>query len=333
LADIATGTAQIVIGTHALFQKDVEFKDLALAVIDEQHRFGVQQRLDLTAKGRSVDVLAMTATPIPRTLMLTAYGDMDSSRLDERPPGRKPVDTRIIPLERLDEIVTGLKRAIDNQARVYWICPLVEENEDLDLAATVERSKVLEQFFPGRVGMVHGKLKSTEKDKVMAHFQAGDVDILVATTVVEVGVDVPEATIMIIEHAERFGLSQLHQLRGRVGRGNRASSCLLLYGHPLSESAKKRLEVMRSTDDGFVIAEEDLLLRGGGEVLGTRQSGLPEFRIADLGKDNDLLIAARDDAKLILTRDPDLSTPRGQNVRTLLYLFDRDAAVKTLRSG
>ncbi len=333
LADLADGTAHFALGTHALFQKDVQFKDLALAVIDEQHRFGVQQRLDLTAKGRAVDVLAMTATPIPRTLMLTAYGDMDASRLDERPPGRKPVDTRILPLERFDEIVTGLHRPLAAQARVYWICPLVEENEDLDLAAAVERARVLEQFFPAKVGLVHGKLKSAEKDRVMAAFQAGNLDILVATTVVEVGVDVPEATIMIIEHAERFGLSQLHQLRGRVGRGDRASSCLLLYGHPLSDAAKKRLEVMRATDDGFVIAEEDLLLRGGGEVLGTKQSGLPEFKIADLTKDGDLLNAARDDSKLIVNADPDLTTPRGQTLRTLLYLFDRDAAVKTLRSG
>ena len=333
LADIADGAAHIVLGTHALFQKDVAFKDLALAVIDEQHRFGVQQRLDLTAKGRAVDVLAMTATPIPRTLMLTAYGDMDASRLDERPPGRKPVDTRVLPLERLDDIIGGLRRAIAAQARAYWICPLVEENEDLDLAAAQERAQVLEQFFPGRVGLVHGRLKSAEKDGVMARFQTGEVDILVATTVVEVGVDVPEATIMIIEHAERFGLSQLHQLRGRVGRGDKASSCLLLYGHPLSDSAKKRLEVMRATDDGFVIAEEDLRLRGGGEVLGTRQSGLPEFKVADLTRDADLLTAARDDTKLILTRDAGLESPRGQTLRTLLYLFDRDAAVKTLRSG
>ena len=333
LADIADGTAPIVLGTHALFQKDVVFRDLALAVIDEQHRFGVQQRLDLTAKGRAVDVLAMTATPIPRTLMLTAYGDMDASRLDERPPGRQKVDTRIIPLERLDEIIGGLARPITQAARIYWICPLVEENEDLDLAAAQERAQVLEQFFPGRVGLVHGRLKSTEKDQVMAQFQQGQVDILVATTVVEVGVDVPEATIMIIEHAERFGLSQLHQLRGRVGRGDKASTCLLLYGQPLSEAAKKRLEVMRATDDGFVIAEEDLRLRGGGEVLGTRQSGLPEFKLADLAQHNDLLLAARDDAQLILNRDHDLTSPRGQNLRTLLYLFDRDAAVKTLRSG
>jgi len=333
LSDLAEGAADLAIGTHALFQKDVYFKDLALAVIDEQHRFGVQQRLDLTAKGRMVDVLAMTATPIPRTLMLTAYGDMDASRLDERPPGRKPVDTRILPLERFDEVIGGLNRAIAAQARIYWICPLVEENEDLDLAAAQDRAQVLGQIFPGRVGLVHGRMKGVEKDRIMAAFQSGELDILVATTVVEVGVDVPEATIMIIEHAERFGLSQLHQLRGRVGRGERSSSCLLLYGHPLSEAAKKRLEVMRATDDGFVIAEEDLRLRGGGEVLGTKQSGLPEFKVADLARDGELLNAARDDCKLILGADPDLTGPRGQNLRTLLYLFDRDQAVKTLRSG
>ncbi len=333
LAGLADGQIHMLVGTHALFQDDVVYRDLALAVIDEQHRFGVQQRLDLTGKGRAVDVLAMTATPIPRTLMLTAFGDMDSSRLDEKPPGRQPVDTRILPLSRQEEVAHGLHRAIAAGNRVYWVCPLVEESELSDLAAAEARHRDLSDSFGERVGLVHGKMKGADKDRVMAAFAAGDLDILVATTVIEVGVNVPEATIMVIEHAERFGLAQLHQLRGRVGRGAGASRCLLLYGHPLSETAKARLETMRETEDGFVIAERDLHLRGGGEVLGTRQSGLPEFLVADLAHHDDLLTIARDDARLILNRDPNLQTPRGEALRVLLYLFDRDAAVKTLRSG
>jgi len=333
LTALAAGEIDLLIGTHALFQEDVAFKDIALAVIDEQHRFGVHQRLELTSKGQAVDVLVMTATPIPRTLLLTAYGDMDASRLDEKPPGRRPVATRVVPLARLDEVVAAVGRAVDHGGRVYWVCPLVEESETSDLAAAEERHRVLASVFGERVGLVHGRMKGPAKDKVMAAFAEGALDILVATTVIEVGVDVAAATVMVIEHAERFGLAQLHQLRGRVGRGERDSTCLLLYGAPLSETAKARLEVMRATEDGFRIAEEDLRLRGGGEVLGTRQSGLPEFHIADLALDGDLLAVARDDAALILARDPDLASPRGEALRILLYLFDRDAAVRTLRSG
>lgn len=333
LAALAAGEIDLMIGTHALFQEEVAFHDLAVAVIDEQHRFGVHQRLELASKGHAVDVLVMTATPIPRTLLLTAYGDMDSSRLDEKPSGRQPIDTRVLPLARMDDVVGGVHRAVAGGTRVYWVCPLVEESETSDLAAAEDRHRALAQSFGERVGLVHGRMKGPAKDKVMAQFAAGEVDILVATTVIEVGVNVPEATVMVIEHAERFGLAQLHQLRGRVGRGQGASTCLLLYGAPLSENAKARLETMRATEDGFVIAEEDLRLRGGGEVLGTRQSGLPEFHLADLAIHGELLAAARDDARLILDRDPGLKGPRSEALRVLLYLFERDAAVRTLRSG
>jgi ATP-dependent DNA helicase RecG len=333
LAALAAGEIDLMLGTHALFQEDVAFKDLALAVIDEQHRFGVHQRLELAAKGVAVDVLVMTATPIPRTLLLTAYGDMDASRLDEKPPGRQPVDTRIVPLARMGDIVAAVGRAMAGGARVYWVCPLVEESETSDLAAAEQRHRHLIEQFGECVGLVHGKMKPAAKDKVMAQFAAGELDLLVATTVIEVGVDVPAATVMVIEHAERFGLAQLHQLRGRVGRGDQASRCLLLYDTPINETAKARLEIMRATEDGFRIAEEDLRLRGGGEMLGTRQSGIPEFRLADLTLHGELLVAARDDSQLILDRDPDLKSPRGEALRVLLYLFERDAAVKTLRSG
>ena len=333
LADLAHGHIDLIIGTHALFQQDVTYADLAFAVIDEQHRFGVHQRLELASKGQAVDMLVMTATPIPRTLLLTSYGDMDVSRLDEKPPGRQPVSTRVLPLARMDDVIDGIGRAITGGARVYWVCPLVEESETLDLAAVEERHRHLSQVFGDGVGIVHGKMKGPDKDKVMADFASGALSVLVATTVIEVGVNVPEATIMVIEHAERFGLAQLHQLRGRVGRGTGASSCVLLYGGPLSETAKARLEIMRATEDGFIIAEEDLRLRGGGEILGTRQSGLPEFHLADLSIHGDLLAAARDDANLILARDPELSSHRGASLRVLLYLFERDGAVHTLRSG
>jgi ATP-dependent DNA helicase RecG len=333
LSDLETGRLGIVIGTHALFQENVAFKDLALAVIDEQHRFGVHQRLDLAGKGHNVDVLVMTATPIPRTLLLTTYGDMDASRITGKPPGRQPITTRTISLDRIDEVTAAVGRSLAAGARVYWVCPLVEESEALDVAAAEERYQHLRGIFGERVGLVHGRMKGADKDAVMAAFAEGGVALLVATTVIEVGVDVPAATVMVIEHAERFGLAQLHQLRGRVGRGTRPSTCLLLYLPRLSEAARARLSIMRETDDGFRIAEEDLKLRGAGEVLGTRQSGMPEFRIADLSCHADLLAVARDDARLIVESDPGLTSPRGKALRVLLYLFERDAAVRYLLSG
>jgi ATP-dependent DNA helicase RecG len=331
--ELESGRTPIAIGTHALFQDDIRFKDLALVVVDEQHRFGVHQRLALAGKGAAADILVMTATPIPRTLMMTAYGDLETSRLTDKPAGRQPIETRALPLSRIEEVVDRLRGAIKDGARVYWVCPLVEDSESVDFAAATARHAALAQRFGDRAGLVHGRMKGPEKDAVMEKFANGGLDILVATTVIEVGVDVPEATIMVIEQAERFGLAQLHQLRGRVGRGDRKSSCLLLYGDAVSETAKARLRVMRDTDDGFVIAEEDLRLRGAGEVLGTRQSGLPQFRMADLAVHADLIAAARDDAKLILQRDPDLKSDRGEALRTLLYLFERDAVVKTALSG
>jgi ATP-dependent DNA helicase RecG len=333
LARIASGAASIVIGTHALFQDDVTFRDLALAVIDEQHRFGVEQRVALAAKGEAVDILVMTATPIPRTLVMTAYGDLDASRLAEKPAGRRPIATRTLPVDRLDEVVAAVRRALDGGAKIYWICPLVEDSEAVDLAAAASRHAALAEIFGARVGLVHGRMKTADKDRVMAEFADGSVDLLVATTVVEVGVDVAAATIMVIEHAERFGLAQLHQLRGRIGRGTLASSCLLLYAPPLGETAKARLRMMRETEDGFRIAEEDLRLRGGGEILGTKQSGMPALRLADLAVHGELLATAHDDARLVLARDPELKSPRGEALRVLLYLFQRDAAVRYLRTG
>jgi ATP-dependent DNA helicase RecG len=334
LAAIAAGRTRIVVGTHALFSEDVAFRDLALAVVDEQHRFGVEQRMALSGKGSGVDILAMTATPIPRTLQLTAYGDLDVSRLTEKPAGRRAIATRALPQRRLPEVVDAVGRAVKSGAKVYWVCPLVEESETADLAAATERHQALAHHFGIlRVGLVHGRMKASEKDATMEGFARGGTQILVATTVIEVGVDVPEATVIVIEHAERFGLAQLHQLRGRVGRSDRPSSCLLLYAEPLTQTAKARLEILRETEDGFRIAEEDLRLRGAGEVLGTRQSGLPETRVADLAAHADLLPVARDDARLALERDPELASPRGAALRVLLYLFQRDAAVRFLRSG
>ncbi|PCJ02813.1 MAG: ATP-dependent DNA helicase RecG [Alphaproteobacteria bacterium] len=333
LKQIKDGTAQVIIGTHAIFQKDVEYKDLGLAVIDEQHKFGVHQRLELSNKNKGTDILVMTATPIPRTLALTAYGDMEVSKLDEKPPGRKPIDTMLFSNDKLDQVVAGIKRKIVEGVRVYWVCPLVEESETLDLAAAEERYDILKATFGERIGLIHGRLKPAEKDAVMEKFANGALDILIATTVIEVGVNIPEATIMVIEHAERFGLSQLHQLRGRVGRGAEKSYCFLIYSAPLGETAKERLNIMRDTEDGFIIAEKDLELRGSGNILGTKQSGMTEFRLANLAAHGDLLAAARDDAKLIIAKDPKLETERGKALKTLLYLFECDQAIQYFRGG
>lgn len=333
LEEIASGSAQVVIGTHSLFQESIEFHDLGLAVIDEQHRFGVHQRLELSRKGKGTDVLVMTATPIPRTLTLTAYGDMEVSRIDEKPPGRKPIDTLLLPKAKVESMIESVGRQIKTGSRVYWVCPLVEDSEVLDLEAAEARYDVLKDRFGDVVGLVHGKMKPTEKDDVMARFAAGDLRILVSTTVIEVGVNVPEANIMVIEQAERFGLAQLHQLRGRVGRGAEKSFCFLVYAENLSKTGKERLKTMRDTEDGFVIAEKDLELRGGGEILGTRQSGMPTFKLADLSIHGELLATARQETKLLLEKDADLEKDRGQALRTLLYLFEQDQAIKTLRAG
>ncbi|MGU3493754.1 ATP-dependent DNA helicase RecG [Xanthobacteraceae bacterium A53D] len=334
LDGLATGRIGLVVGTHALIQDDVVFHDLALAVVDEQHRFGVEQRLTFSRKGAAVDMLLMTATPIPRTLVLTLFGDMDSSELREKPPGRKPVDTRSVSLERLDEVVAGIGRQLRAGAQAYWICPLVEESDNSDLAAATERAAYLKKVFGEQaVELVHGKLSASEKDAAMARFSSGEARVLVATTVVEVGVNVPNATLMVIEHAERFGLAQLHQLRGRVGRGEKASTCLLLYRGPLSETSKARLAILRETEDGFRIAEEDLRLRGEGDVLGTKQSGLPGFKVAQMEVHGGLVAKARDAAAALVPRNPDLDGEEGEKVRTLLYVQERDAAVRLLSAG
>ncbi len=333
LAALAAGEIDIIVGTHALFQESVAFRDLGFAVVDEQHRFGVHQRLALAGKGEAVDLLVMTATPIPRTLVLAYFGDMDVSALLEKPPGRMPIDTRAIPLERLDDVVAAIGRAIAGGARAYWICPLVEESEALDVAAAEERAAALRQVFGEAVGLVHGRMKGPEKDAAMERFQRGETKALVATTVVEVGVDVPEATIMVIEHAERFGLAQLHQLRGRVGRGVGRSSCLMLYRGPLGEGARARLEILRETEDGFRIAEEDLRLRGEGDVLGARQAGAPGFRLARLEVHGALLRLARNQAEAALARGDRLRGEENRGLRLLLYLFERDEAVRLMEAG
>jgi ATP-dependent DNA helicase RecG len=334
LMGLADGSIHILVGTHAIFQEAVSYRRLGLAVIDEQHRFGVAQRMMLTAKAeRPPHLLVMTATPIPRTLTLTHYGEMDVSRLDEMPPGRQPIETRVLSSERLPEVADALGRHIAQGKQAYWVCPLVEESEASDLAAAEERFRLLELRFGAQVGLVHGRMKGPEKDAVMAAFQAGRIKVLVATVVIEVGVDVPNATLMIIEGADRFGLAQLHQLRGRVGRGDQHSVCLLLRGNALSETSRARLALMRETNDGFRIAEEDLRLRGGGELLGTRQSGEGAFRLASAEQVQELAPVATDDARLLVDRDGGLEGPRGQAARLLLYLMERDAAVATLRSG
>jgi ATP-dependent DNA helicase RecG len=331
---LADGSIDILIGTHAIFQEAVAYKKLGLVVIDEQHRFGVAQRMLLTQKAeRTPHLLAMTATPIPRTLTLSQYGEMDVSRLDERPPGRQPIETRVISEERLGEVVDGLGRHVAGGGQAYWVCPLVEENEASDLAAAESRAIALKARFGNRVGLIHGRMKGPEKDQVMEAFAAGRLGVLVATTVIEVGVDVPNSTLMIIEHADRFGLAQLHQLRGRVGRGEGKSICILLRGGMLSETARARLALLRESNDGFRIAEEDLRLRGAGEILGTRQSGEASFRLASPEQVQALLETATDDARLLVDRDGGLEGPRGQAARIALYLFERDAAVGLLRSG
>ncbi|HMR34186.1 MAG TPA: ATP-dependent DNA helicase RecG [Geminicoccaceae bacterium] len=330
---LAEGGLRIVVGTHALFQDGVDLPDLALAVVDEQHRFGVHQRLGLRAKGRAVDMLLLSATPIPRTLLLSAYGDVATSRITEKPPGRQPVGTAALPATRVAEVVEALERALAAGERAFWICPSIEESEATGAAAAESRAAALRARFGERVGLVHGRMSTGEKAATMAAFTEGRTGILVATTVVEVGVDVPEATVIVIEAAERFGLAQLHQLRGRVGRGARPSHCLLVYTPPLTGSARARLAVLRDTDDGFRIAEEDLRLRGPGEVLGVRQSGLPAFRFADLAEHRDLLAMAQDDARLALGRDPALEGERGRALRLLLGLFERETAMALLAAG
>jgi ATP-dependent DNA helicase RecG len=333
LRGIKDGTIQMIVGTHALFQDAVEYHDLALAVIDEQHRFGVTQRLTLGSKGEHTDVLIMTATPIPRTLLLTQWGEMDVSRLTEKPAGRLPIRTTLHSLGTMPTVLEGIARKLDEGAQVYWVCPLVAESEALDVAAATDRYTHLKQLFGERVGLAHGQQTPEIRDAALAAFTAGTIRLLVATTVVEVGVDVPEASVMVIEHAERFGLAQLHQLRGRVGRGAEASFCLLLHEDWVNETARRRLTLLRDTEDGFVIADEDFRLRGGGDMLGTRQAGLPGYKLADPFDHEHLLHMANRDAAVLLSRDPKLETGRGKAVRLLLRLFERTAAMRTLAAG
>ncbi|MCU0902575.1 MAG: ATP-dependent DNA helicase RecG [Tabrizicola sp.] len=333
LEDLATGRIPVLVGTHAVFQKDVEFKDLRLAVVDEQHRFGVAQRMELGSKGEAVDVLVMTATPIPRSLALATHGDMDVSVLDEKPAGRKPIRTAMVSAERLDEVVDHLRKAVAEGRQAYWVCPLVEESEVIDYASAEERFRHLRAALGDRVGLVHGQMVPAEKDAAMARFVSGQTSVLVATTVIEVGVNVPNATIMVIEQAESFGLAQLHQLRGRVGRGDAASTCLLMYQPPLNETGARRLTTIRDTEDGFRIAEEDLQMRGAGDLIGTAQSGLPRFRVADLERQASLMALAQSDARKLLHDDPGLTGPRGNAVRALLWVMDQDRAIRLMSVG
>ncbi|WP_170398735.1 ATP-dependent DNA helicase RecG [Ruegeria arenilitoris] len=334
LAALKNGDIHILVGTHAVFQSDVEFRALRLAIVDEQHRFGVRQRMELSEKGQGADVLVMTATPIPRSLALAQYGDMDVSVLDEKPPGRKPIKTAIVSTERMEEVVSHLRRAIDEGRQCYWVCPLVDESEVSDLTAAEERFKRLRAILgEGTVGLVHGQMPSADKDAAMKAFQEGQSKVLVATTVIEVGVNVPNASIMVIERAEIFGLAQLHQLRGRVGRGEADSTCLLMYQPPLSEGGRKRLEVLRETEDGFRISETDLQIRGAGDLIGTAQSGLPKFRIADLERQAGLMAVAQTDARALLSADPQLNSDRGQAARVLLWLMKQDQAIRLISVG
>jgi ATP-dependent DNA helicase RecG len=333
LEDLAMGRIPILVGTHAVFQKDVVFQDLRLAVVDEQHRFGVAQRMELGAKGAAVDVLVMTATPIPRSLALATHGDMDVSVLDEKPVGRKPIRTALVSSDRLDEVMEHLRKAVDEGRQAYWVCPLVEESEVVDYASAEERFRALRAALGDRVGLVHGQMPPAEKDMAMARFVAGETSVLVATTVIEVGVNVPNATIMVIERAETFGLAQLHQLRGRVGRGDAASTCLLLYQPPLNDTGRRRLGTIRDTEDGFRIAEEDLVMRGAGDLIGTAQSGLPRFRVADLERQASLMALAQSDARKLLHDDPGLTGQRGQAARALLWLMDQDRALRLISVG
>ena len=334
LEALKRGDIQILVGTHAVFQKDVEFADLRLAIVDEQHRFGVRQRLELGKKGAQADVLVMTATPIPRSLSLAQYGDMDVSVLDEKPPGRKPIKTALVNMARMDEVVEHLRRAVSEGRQAYWVCPLVEESEAVDLSSAVDRFKRLRAALgEGVVGLVHGQMPPDEKDAAMAAFQKGETSVLVSTTVIEVGVDVPNASIMVIERAEHFGLAQLHQLRGRVGRGEAESTCLLMYQAPLSEGGEKRLTTMRDTEDGFRIAEVDLEMRGAGDLIGTAQSGLPRFRVADMESQSALMAVAQSDARKLLAEDADLTSERGQAARVLLWLMEQDQAIRLISVG
>jgi ATP-dependent DNA helicase RecG len=333
LLGLHTGRIPLVVGTHALFQEGVEYRDLALAVIDEQHRFGVDQRLSLGGKGETTDVLVMTATPIPRTLLLTQWGEMAVSRLRDKPEGREKIRTTLHSLSTVEDVIGGIARALDRGDQVFWVCPMVTESELIDLAAAEERYKVLRERFGNRVGLAHGQQESEWRERALADFAAGRTRLLVATTVIEVGVDVPEASIMVVEHAERFGLAQLHQLRGRVGRGRASSFCLLLHDDGLTETARRRLVLLRDTEDGFVIADEDFRIRGGGDLLGKRQSGQPGWRLADPVEHEGLLRMANRDAAVLLERDPKLTSERGHAVRLLLRLFERGAALRTLASG
>ncbi|NBE08848.1 ATP-dependent DNA helicase RecG [Paragemmobacter ruber] len=333
LRELAEGRIAVLVGTHAVFQKDVLFHDLRLAVVDEQHRFGVAQRMELGAKGAATDTLVMTATPIPRSLALATYGDMDVSVLDEKPPGRKPIRTALVSTARMEEVVGHLARAVDEGRQAYWVCPLVEESEVLDYASAEARFQHLRAALGDVVGMVHGQMPPAEKDAAMARFVSAETKVLVATTVIEVGVNVPNASIMVIERAETFGLAQLHQLRGRVGRGAAESTCLLMYQAPLSEGGERRLKVLRDTEDGFRIAEEDLAMRGAGDLIGTAQSGLPRFRVADLERQGALMEIAQSDARRLLADDPALDGPRGKAARMLLWLLDQDRAIRLIGVG